>query len=241
MRKSALIFTFIAFFASARLGHASVQRAPEAQTPEEFDLYLDFHDEVNVEAKHAAALRFENAYSHSELLAYVYESELDYFRGHNSYKEAVLAGEHALQLAPTDVRVLATMAEILPYGTEDPAVLAKSEEYGTRVLEQLRLLQLPQEQPLQDCETLKSSLASRGHAALGYVAGKRGNLPLAIRECETALMLSPEPDGSQLFRLGKLYQASGRADQAAEMFRRAARAGPPFITKLADVELQEGR
>src|SRR5437762_12018619 len=72
----------------------------QAKTPEEFDLYLDFDEEHDAAVKHRTALKFEQSYPQSELLVYVYQSEVEYARKRNLDRDVVLVGEKALVLAP---------------------------------------------------------------------------------------------------------------------------------------------
>src|SRR5262245_50310000 len=98
MSKITLVFSFIGVIALQQWARA--EHTPEARTPEEFDLYLDFQQSLDPERKHRAALDFKRSYPHSELLVYIYESELEYARSRNSYQAATAAGEEALKLAP---------------------------------------------------------------------------------------------------------------------------------------------
>ena len=66
MTKFAIALAVISF--SAIRVMAQVLPAAEARTQEEFDLYLEFHEAADHEAKHRAALRFEGAYPESKLL-----------------------------------------------------------------------------------------------------------------------------------------------------------------------------
>src|SRR5262245_27797066 len=95
---------------------------PEARTPEEFDLYLDFRETLDPGAKHEIALRFERTFPESELLAHVYESEFEYARSRDQRQSAIAVGEKKLRLVPNDIKALLGLAEILPYGTSEPAV-----------------------------------------------------------------------------------------------------------------------
>ena len=214
---------------------------PEARTPEEFDLYIEFHEASDAETKHKAALRFEQAYPDSQLLIYVYRSEFEYARSRNLHQDAIAAGEKALRAAPADMPALIGLAEILPHNTDDRVALSSAEEYAERVLKEINRLELPYEVPFQECEEIRRFLQSRAYAALGYVAAKRGELAQAIEEFERAVATSSEPVGVQLFRLGKLYRAARREQEATEMFRRASKAGPVDITLLAESELKQGR
>src|SRR4030081_2700262 len=70
----------------------------QAKTPEEFDLYLDFDEAHDDAVKHRAALNFEQSYPQSELLVYVYQSEVEYARARNLDSDLVSLGEKDLVL-----------------------------------------------------------------------------------------------------------------------------------------------
>jgi len=214
---------------------------PEARTPEEVDLYLDFREAIDSEARHKMALRFEGAFPESELLVHVYESEFEYARSQELRQSALATGEKWLRLGPNDVRALLGLAEILPYGTSDPPMLSQAEQYARKALVELKQMQLPREVTRNECDKIQKSLRARAHAALGYVLGKRGDMAESIQELETAIAMSPEPVGAQLLLAGKLYRTARRERDAIEMFRRAAQAGPAQIKSLAEAELQKTR
>jgi tetratricopeptide (TPR) repeat protein len=102
-------------------------------------------------------------------------------------------------------------------------------------------MQLPREVTRNDCDRIRKSWLSRAHAALGYVLAKSGGITESIKELEIAIAVSPEPVGSQLLFAGKLYRTAKREQDAIDMFRRAAQAGPSQITALAETELQQSR
>jgi tetratricopeptide (TPR) repeat protein len=215
--------------------------SPEARTPEEFDLYLEFRETIDPAARHEIALRFERTFPESELLAHVYESEFEYARSHGQRQPALVVGEKKLRLAPNDIKGLLGLAEILPYGTSEPAVLSQAEQYARKALTELKEMHLSREVTRNECDKIQKSLLSRAHAALGYVLGKQGDIAESIKELETAIAMSPEPVGSQLLLAGKLYRTAKRERDAIEMFRRAAQAGPAEIRSMAEVELQQAR
>jgi tetratricopeptide (TPR) repeat protein len=212
---------------------------PQARTPEEFDSYLEFLEAVDLEARHQMALRFERAYPKSELLVNVYENEFEYARSRGELQPAIAAAENALRLEPDDVRALVDIAEVLPNGTSDPATLSRAEGYARKALVELKEMRFSREVTLSACEGMRSTLLSRAHAALAYVLGKRGDVPAAIKEVETALALDAQPSGSELLLAGRLYRLAQRKPDAMKMFRRAAEAGPTTITALANRELAE--
>lgn len=212
---------------------------PQARTPEEFDLYLEYLGAIGPEAKHAMALRFETIYPKSELLINVYESEFEYFLAHEQRQNAITAAEWALRLDPNNARVLVDLAEVLPYATNDNVTLSSAEEYARMAMVELKQMRFSRDVPISSCEDMRSTLLSQAHAALGDVLGKRGELGEAIKELETAIAISPEPSGSELLLAGKLYRLAKRYQEAMSMFRRAAQAGPTAVTLRANIELSE--
>ena len=213
----------------------------QAKTPEEFDLYLDFEEAPDAEIKHSVALHFAQAYPQSELLAYVYQSELDYARARNLNSDVVSVGEKALALAPDNIPVLLALAEVMPNGKVDSRSLDRSEMYARRALDLSELRHVSPQLTLDDCDNLRRKIRSRAYAALGLVAMKRGAVPVATQEFEHAVAENPEADGVQLYRLAKLYLTSGRRANAAALFQKAIEAGPPEISSLAAVELSRER
>jgi tetratricopeptide (TPR) repeat protein len=231
---------------SSALAAQAVRTAPgefprQAKTPEEFDLYLDFEEARDAEAKYRAALHFERAYPHSELLAYVYQSELDYARARNLYDAVISSGEKALAIAPDNIPILLALAEVIPNGTEDSESLDRSEKYATRALELSESRLVSPRLTMDDCDALRRQLRSRAHAALGLVAVKRGAVPQATREFEIAVSENPDADGVQLYRLAKLYLASGRRADATALLQKALQIGPQEISSLAAAELSRER
>ncbi|PYT32301.1 MAG: hypothetical protein DMG57_02220 [Acidobacteria bacterium] len=209
----------------------------QAKTPEEFDLYLDFDETHDAAVKHRAALNFEQSYPQSELLVYVYQSELEYARARNLSNNVVSVGERALAIAPDDIPVLLALAEVMPNGEVDPRSLDRSEAYARRALDLSESRHVSPQLTLDECDNLRHKIRSRAHAALGLVAMKRGAVPLATQEFERAVAENPDADGVQLYRLARLYLASGRRANAAALFQKAYQAGPPEISTLAAAEL----
>ena len=213
----------------------------QAKTPEEFDLYLDFDEAQDARVKHRTALNFEQSYPQSELLVYVYQSELEYARARNLNSSVISVGQKALALAPDNIPVLLALAEVMPNGEVDPRSLDRSEAYARRALDLSESRHVSPQLTLDDCDNLRRKIRSRGHAALGLVAMKRGAVPLATQEFERAVAENPDADGVQLYRLAKLYLVSGRRADATSLFQKAFQAGPPEVSSLAAAELSRQR
>ena len=213
----------------------------QAKTPEEFDLYLDFAEARDAEVKHRAALNLEQAYPQSELLVYIYQSELEYARSQNLNSSVISVGEKALALAPDNIPVLLALAEVMPNGQVNSRLLDRSEAYARRALDLSESRHMSTQLTLDDCDNLRRKIRSRAYAALGLVAMKRGAVQLATQEFERAVAENPDTDGVQLYRLAKLYLTSGRRANAAALFQKAFQAGPPEISSLAAAELSRER
>jgi tetratricopeptide (TPR) repeat protein len=236
-----IFVTLAVVLASVVFGTTQTSPAPQAKTPQEFDLYLDFHEARDPETRHQIALRFERTYPHSELLVDVYGSELEYSRARGQREAAITAGERGLRLAPNNIEALLGLAEILPNGASDSRTFSSAEGYARNAFAQLKSMRFSHEVSMGDCESARRVMVSRAHAALGYVFGKRGQLADAIKELEMAIATSPEPVGWQLLFTGELYRAAKREQDAIDMFNRAAQAGPAEITLLAHNELKANR
>jgi len=186
-------------------------------------------------------LNFEQSYPQSELLVYVYQSEMEYARARNLNRDVVSIGEKALVLAPDNIPVLLALAEVMPNGEADSRSLDRGEAYARRALDLSESRHVSPQLSLDDCGNLRRKIRSRAYAAMGLVAMKRGSLPLATQEFERAVSENPDADGVQLYRLARLYLASGRRANAAALFKKAFQAGPPEISTLAAAELSRER
>jgi Flp pilus assembly protein TadD len=100
-------------------------------------------------------------------------------------------------------------------------------------------MRIPLTMPLEQWESSKGEMVSRVHEALGQVAMKRNQAPVAVSEFEMAARGNPKPRGSQFYRLGAAYAAIGNNDGAVIALRRAAELGPDALRELAERELKK--
>ena len=205
----------------------------QANTPEEFDAYLLVVNAGAPEELVKAAAAFTAGWPASELGVHVLTLEMDAYRSLGRRDAAIDAGERALKRAPDSLPfVLVTLANLLP--DQSPA---RAEEYAGRALRLVEAYRLPRSLPPAEWDRLKRTLQSQAHAALGLSAVKRDRIADALAEFETAVSLAPEPDASQIYRLGKLYRTAGRIPEARLRFQQAAALAEPLIRKLAGDEL----
>ena len=210
---------------------------PQAQTPEEYDRYLDFLALTSPAAIVAAGDAFENAFPKSELLRNVYRTELDAWKELGNSRKAVLAGEKALQLAPDNLDILVELAYLISDTETNPTDLAKARIYGNRVLGLLQTIQIPRTITPQEWKVIRKSLESRAYSALGLAAFKDWSLEEAIRNFELGVSSSPSNDAALLYRLGVTYRLAGRKEKSRAAFERAEKVGVPEISKRAQQEL----
>lgn len=204
---------------------------PQAESPEEFDAYLRVLDAQSPAGVVAAGDAFVADWPSSGLRAHVYELELEAYRAMGDASKAMAAGEASLRLAPDNVVVLANLADVLANGAHDAKRLARAEECARRVIAVTATLRIPKFISPAEWESSSSRWNSQAHAALGMVANARGDTSAAIREFETAVAMAPGPDGTQYYRLGLLYRAAGRNEEAVRALRRAAEAGDAEIRR----------
>ena len=232
-----IVFSLVSI-ATTRSGQAQFAPPPQADSPEEFDAYLEVLSKAGPKEVILAAKEFEKKWPHSLLRGPVCQLELEAYRALNDSASAIAAGERALRFAPGNLAVLADLATIIADSTTDPQQLVRAEEDARKLLETLETFKVPKWISPQDWEKTEALLRSKAHAALGLVAYKRGEITQAIYEFETATRVAPAPDPTQYYRLGMLYRASGKKREAIQMFQRAVKLGEPLIRGLAERELQ---
>lgn len=234
------ICALFAVLASAPAARGGDQFAilPQAESPEEFDDYLNILEATTSSEQVRAAERFLSSWPDSALRGAVYARLFDAYRGCGDVGKAITAAEQALKHMPDNLAVLAELAVVLANGTRDAQRLARAAEAAERVIAGTKTLRLPRSISPTEWERLSARLKSLAHAALGLVANARGDLTTAVRQFELAVAWAPVPDASHHYRLGLLYRAANRTTEAARQFHLAAKAGDAGIRTLAWQQLE---
>jgi len=223
---------------NARNGVSQFASLPQANSPEEFDGYLDVLTKTAPVDVISAAKQFEKDWPESQLLGPVCQMELETYRSLNDPLDAIAAGEKALKFAPGNLAVTADLASIIADVATDPQRLDQADLYARKTLEALKSFTVPKWILPDNWEKIAGHLKSEAHAALGLVAYKRGEIQQAIQEFETAIDVAPIPDATEYYRLGRLYQSKGDKPAAIEKLRQAAAMNDPAIRLLAQKELK---
>lgn len=229
-----MLFGVLAIFVRAQ---AQFAVEPQAQTPEEYDAYLNVLDKSSPKDVLVAGQQFTHAWPRSDLCAHVYELEMEAYRTLNERESAIEAGEKALVGAPNNLAVLAQLAYILANSPANEQQVTRAEQLAKTEIEVAKVVRVPKSIALEQWEQIRGRLESIAHSALGMVAYKRGDLDDAIHEFETASNLTPARDPALDYRLGILYEARGSAAQAAAEFEKASVSKDPTISALAQQQL----
>ena len=211
--------------------------AGQASSPQEFDAYLEVLSKTSPREVLSATRDFNQLWPQSNLLAHVFELELEAYRSIGDSAGAILAGEKALRVAPDNLVVLTNLSEIIANSTADPQQLARAEQYARKELEMSKTMRVPKRISPEEWDEIQGRLGSTAHATLGLVAYKRGDVTTAVVELEAAVKLAPTPDPIQYYRLGRLYRTRGDETEGIQMLLRAAESSDPTIRQLAEREL----
>ena len=243
-RKALFVAVLAALPLSAQFGvFRNLGHTPQADTQEEFDLYLKIVSEQDPARCQALVSQFSRLYGESELIGSVYQYQMLAHERLDNIDGVLEAGARALEHLPENVITLVTMASAIPnrVGGDQGAGrrLATAEEYASRAFEALQRKQIPRAIRFADWQEFRSRMESRLHETLGHVAAKRGDLEIATTELQAAVDKNPEPEGRQLFRLGVIHAWAGRLDQAKAALDRAAELGPDVIRQRALREIEK--
>lgn len=230
----------LAVFTGALLLSAGVPcpgqfQAPlEAGTPEEFDHYLIVEGLSQASKVVAESEAYRKRWPESKLLPRIWEKRYFALRELGDAPGARESGEEALRLAPGNLTVRASLAEQL--ASEDGVA---AERHARQVLDELDRTRIRRAVTLQQYRKIAGALRAQAHTALGLVRFRQGDPEGALRELETAEQAAPEPDGPLSLRLGRLYAAMGRREEARKRLQFAATSHDTQLAKMAREALAE--
>ncbi|MDX1984072.1 MAG: hypothetical protein SFV51_27605 [Bryobacteraceae bacterium] len=208
---------------------------PQARTPEEYDAYLDVAEAAAPGEALDAAKRFQREYPKSELRSRVLEHCLEAYRKTGDRQRAITAGEASLEANPHNVALRATLSALIANGADEGERI-RAEAHARRALDELSRFRPPRSISPADWRRMEGGIRAAAHSALGLVAFGRDRTAEAIGEFEQAVRHNA--DAAVYYRLGKLYQLTGRKAEAMALFRRAAGGGEPLVRALAEKELE---
>jgi len=221
----------------------SPTQAPQAQSQEELDAYLQIVSTQSPDQMKKEVDAFAAAFPKSELLGLAYQNQLHACEQLNDFDGMLAAGQKALQANPDNLNTLLTLAPAMASRAgrrpDRDQLLENAEGYARRALDGIEKTRLPHKVSLEHWEIEKHQMQSQAHEVLGIVALQRGQPQAAIPEFQTAVTLSPVPEGIQFLRLGLALAATGQNEAATKNLRQSAQLGPDAVRTLALAQLEK--
>ncbi len=211
---------------------AQFQPPLEAETPEEFDLYLTLEESQGTPNIIERIDLFRARYPNSQLLPRVWELRFFVLQKQGKGPEARAAGEEALRLAPGNLTVRASLA--LQLASDDGP---SAQQHASVVLDELDRAKIKRAIPWSVYQNVAATLRGQARTALGIVLYRNGDVAGSLRELEAADKLAPSPALS--YRLGRLYTTMNRFAEARKRLTEAANAADPALAERGRVALAE--
>lgn len=219
---------------------------PQAKTQDELDDYGLVFESGSPNETIRLANQFLKNYPASEFKLYAIIQEMHACESLDDYEGTVAAGRAGLKISPRNIDVLTTLANAL--ADHLPGSSQLRETLLTEAETDAREAQTEIEKLARPFSVTRSQFAKEKREALAAVASVFGLIALqhsdfatAISQYETSVSLSPEPSGSDFYRLGIAYIKIGQYQKGVEGLERAVNLGPPLITTLARQQIADLR
>jgi len=220
-------------------------QAAQARSQAELDAYLQIVQSTDAREVIRKVDAFASAYPGSELSGLAYQNQVRAFEQLNDFDGMLIAGEKALRANPDNLNTLLTLAPAMAsradHRPDSAQLLTQAEGDAHRALDGIEKTRLPHKITLEHWNLEKHQMQSQAHAVLGMVALQRGYPQAAIPEFQTAISLSPVPEGVQFLRLGLAFASINKKEDAVKSLRRSAELGPESVRALALVQIEKLR
>jgi len=213
---------------------APAQPATPPVNKEEEDAYKAFFELKNSDANEVirSGEEFLKKFSESRYRESVYSRLVEAYMNTQQVDKLNAVGQKALEINPNNVDVLAVMGYVLPrrFNPNDLDAeqrLTKYEEYSRRAIKLLGEMSKPAQLTDDDFARIKNQRLSMCHSGLGLVLYHRQRLPDAAGEFEQATKIVPDPDPTDFYVLGIVYNRLKRPQDSESAFGHCAEiAGP---------------
>jgi tetratricopeptide (TPR) repeat protein len=216
------------------------QATPPAQpaTPpvnkEEEDAYKAFFELKNSDPTEVirSGEEFLKKFPESRYRGSIYPRLVEAYLNTQQVDKLNAVGQKALETDPNNVDVLAVMGYVLPrrFNPDDldaEQKLAKYEEYSRRAIKVLGEMPKPERLTDEEFARIKNQKLAMCHSGLGLVFFHRQRLPDAAGEFEQATKIVPDPDPTDFYVLGIVYNRLKRPQDSETSFDHCAGfAGP---------------
>ena len=218
----------------ALMGAALAQQPPKQPSPKsqkELDAILAIQNAQDPDGRIKAAEDLLAKFKDTEFKEFALQMETLSHQQKNDFDNMIIVGERTLEVNPENVVVLIALATAIPQRTREHDLdkeekLGKAETYAVKA--QKLIPNLPKFNPSipdDDWTGYKKSAMSQAHEAIGMAAFVRKNYPKAEEAFKAAAEVSPQPEPTILYRLGMVYNAQGKYDEAIAALDKAIAAG----------------
>ncbi len=207
------------------------QKQPAPKSQKEVEALMAVQNAADPDARVKAAEDLITKFKDTEFKEWALQMETISYQQKNDFENMVIAGERTLEVNPENVIVLVTLAQTIPQRTREHDLdkdekLNKAEGYAKKA--QTLIPNLAKFNPQisdEEWTGYKKSAMSQVHEAMGQIAFVRKNYAAAEQSFKTAVDISPQPDPTTLYRLGTVYAAQNKFDEAIAVLDKAIAAG----------------
>ncbi len=216
------------------MGAALAQQPPKQPAPKsqkEVEALMAIQNAPDPDARIKAAEDLLVKFRDTEFKEFALQMETLSHQQKNDFENMMIAGERTLEVNPDNVVVLLALATAIPQRTREHDLdkeekLGKVEAWATKAQKLIpNLTKFNPAIPDEDWAGYKKSAMSQAHEALGLSAFVRKNYPKAEEAFKAAAEVSPQPEPTILYRLGMVYTAQNKFDDAIAALDKAIAAG----------------
>jgi tetratricopeptide (TPR) repeat protein len=205
------------------------QPAPKSQ--QELEAILAIQNAPDADARIKAAEELVTKFKDTEFKEFALQMQTLSYQQKNDFENMMIAGERTLEVNPDNVVVLIALAQAIPQRTREHDLdkeekLGKSDSFASKALKLVPNLEKFNPQITdEDWTNYKKSAMSQAHEALGMSAFVRKNYAKSEESFKAAAEVSPQPEATIFYRLGMVYQAQNKYDEAIGALDKAIAAG----------------
>ncbi len=203
--------------------------APAPVSPEEDAAYKAFLAENDPTKKLALGEAFAQKYPQSRYRPPVYSAMTALYLRAGQVQKMEEIGDKEIALNPSDVQVLAILAQTLPRSMNGSTPnrdkeLAKAEDYAKRAIETTPTIAKPEGITDDAFVKAKAQTLSMAYSGLGLVSIYHGKFSEAITALEQSIKNdpNPEPDPVNYYLLGLANKNASHFDDAIAAFNKCA-------------------
>jgi tetratricopeptide (TPR) repeat protein len=210
---------------------AQQQKQPAPKSQKELEAILAIQNAPDADARIKAAEELITKFKDTEFKEFALQMQTLSHQQKNDFDNMLITGERTLEVNPDNVVVLIALAQAIPQRTREHDLdkeekLGKADAFANKALKLVPNLEKfnPQISD-EDWTNYKKSAMSQAHEAIGMSAFVRKNYSKSEEAFKAAAEVSPQPEATIFYRLGMVYQAQNKYDEAIAALDKAIAAG----------------